>query len=151
MWISCLWICMCHHHLLSDLQSCLDRWNCKTTSFTFQGQEQIVSADCPVYLKTFLNISFIGIILRWPEENLLWPLGLSVGSMVSAVWEYRTGPELGLVLGISSTVRFALVTLLDLKNWILSMTHCSSGFRCYAESKLPKLVKMLTFVPILWK
>lgn len=69
-----------------------------------------------MYLKTYLNIFFIGIILRLPEETLWWPLGLSAGSMANAGGDYRTGPELGLVLDISNILRFALVTLLDLEN-----------------------------------
>lgn len=39
-----------------------------------------------------------------------------VGSMASAGWEHRSGAELGLAAGISSTLRFALVKFLALKN-----------------------------------
>lgn len=87
-------------------------------------------------------ISFTGFILRWPKETLWWLLGLSVGSTANAVWEDRTGLKLGLVLDISSILRFASVALLDLKNWILSKVDCSSSFACYPELKLPKKVRM---------
>lgn len=56
----------------------------------------------------------------------------------NAVLEDRTGLKLGLVLDISSVLRFAPVALLDLQNRILNKIYCSSSFGCYSELKLLK-------------